>query len=64
MNFIIDPISLNRIYIYKNQGKALLKRYISHYQLGGSNNVDYTEEDSFQEMFILDPQFAIGPEIK
>ena len=40
MNFIIDPISLNHISIYTNQGKTLLKRYISHYQLGGTNNVE------------------------
>ena len=40
MNFIIDPINLNRVSIYTKEGKTLLKQYISQYQLGGSNVYD------------------------
>lgn len=36
MNFIIDPTNLNKLSIHSYEGKALLKRYIEYYQLGGS----------------------------
>ena len=38
MNFIIDPINNDKIKIYSNRGKQLLKTYIKIYQTGGAES--------------------------
>ena len=39
MNYIIDPLSLKSTYLFSEQGKNLLKKYINEYnKSGGSNN--------------------------
>ena len=40
MNYIIDPLSLKSTYLFSEQGKNLLKKYINEYnKLGGSKTI-------------------------
>ena len=53
MNFIIDPINNDKIKIYSNRGKQLLKTYIKIYQTGGAESDSDMENNPF-----------VGPNIK
>jgi hypothetical protein len=40
MNFIIDPLTKIKHYLFSNNGKQLLKKYIKYVQTGGNMKVD------------------------
>ncbi len=64
-NYIINPITSQKISVYSNQGKQLLKQYIQFYKNhGGTNNVNIYDEISLYDLLENENFNNLDEEIK